>query len=67
MKKDDKPNLLDMRQSRGWTQQETAENAGISRSYYAMLETCGRAPSVNVARKLARVFDIEWHMFFNAG
>ena len=58
-----KPDLRVLRDSRGWTQQEVADMAGISRTYVAMLET-GRVPSVSVAQKLAKVFRIKWFMFF---
>ena len=58
------PNLLTLREAYGWSQQETADRIGISRSYYAMLESSSRAPSVAVAQKLARVFNLDWYMFF---
>ena len=59
-----KPDLLTLRQSRGWTQQEAADHAGISRSYYSMLEINGRTPSITVAKKLAHIFKLNWQSFF---
>ena len=59
------PNLLAIREAHGWSQQETADRIGISRSYYAMLESSQRAPSVKVAHKLAKVFHVDWYIFFN--
>jgi len=61
---DGKIDLRFLRMSKGWSQQEVADMAGISRSYIGMLE-CGRTPSVAVAHKLAQIFRIEWHAFFN--
>ena len=58
-------NLLALREARRWTQQETAKQVGISRSYYAMLEISAREPSVAVAKKLAKIFHLEWHIFFD--
>ena len=66
MKKNKKPpNLLAIREAYGWSQQETADKIGISRSYYAILESSQREPSVKVAQKLAKIFHIEWYAFFN--
>ena len=59
------PSLLAIREAHGWSQQETADKIGISRSYYAMLETASRAPSVAVAKKLSEVFHLEWYIFFD--
>ena len=60
----EKPNLRALRLNKGWSQQQTADHAGISRSYYSMLETSNRVPSVAVAKKLAKVFQISWFVFF---
>ena len=61
---DKKPDLLELRLARDWTQQQTADRAGISRSYYCILEIKGRVPSINMAKKLAEVFHIDWQSFF---
>ena len=61
----EKPNLHKLRMSKGWTQQQAADETGISRSYYAMMETCGRTPSVKVAHKLAHIFKLNWQSFFD--
>jgi len=57
------PDLRALRAAKGWTQQQTAEKTGISRSYCAMIEY-GRVPSVAVAQRLAKVFKLDWHAFF---
>ena len=61
---DEKPNLYELRLSKGWTQQQVANEIGIARSYYGMMETCGRTPSIKVAHKIANVFNINWQSFF---
>jgi transcriptional regulator with XRE-family HTH domain len=60
-----KPDLLELRVAKGWSQQQAANRAGISRSYYGMLEIKGRSPSVEVAKKLAEIFQFSWHVFFD--
>ena len=57
----DKAVLKDVRQVKNWTQQEAAEQTGISRSYYVMVENGKRVPSIQVAQKIERVFGINWH------
>lgn len=39
-------------------------NKGISRQYYGMIENGYRRPSVEVAKAIAKVLDIEWTIFF---
>ena len=60
----DKAVLKDVRQVKNWTQQEAAEQTGISRSYYVMVENGKRVPSIQVAQKIERVFGINWHTWF---
>ena len=62
-KNNKKPDLRDLRLARGWTQQQIADKIGMSRSYCAIIEK-GRTPSIAVAQKLAKVFNLDWHMFF---
>jgi len=56
--------LKDKRRLKNWTQQEAAEQIGISRSYYVMVENGKRMPSIQVAQKIERVFGIDWHTWF---
>jgi transcriptional regulator with XRE-family HTH domain len=37
---------------------------GISRQYYGMIEKSERRPSVEIAKEIARVLDIDWTIFF---
>ena len=47
-------NLRALRQSRGWTQAELAEHAGISPHYVALLETTRKLPTLKSLGSLAR-------------
>ena len=61
--------LRALRERLGFTQQEVADRAKISRSYYATLETNGtgrrRKPSVNVIKQLADVLNFAWNDYFD--
>lgn len=46
------------------TQQQVANKAGISRSYYAELESGNKNPGVQTAKKLS-VLRFDWTIFFN--
>lgn len=39
-------------------------NKGITRQYYGMIENGDRTPSVDVAKSIANVLDIDWTIFF---
>jgi putative transcriptional regulator len=51
--------LAELRRKKGWTQEETAQKIGISRPYYALIETGKRQrkPSLFLAKKIAEVFN----------
>jgi putative transcriptional regulator len=57
--------LKQLRIQKGLTQLELAQKAEIERSYYTMIENGDRNPSVNVAKKIGTVIDIEWTIFFD--
>ncbi|WP_041123084.1 helix-turn-helix transcriptional regulator [Jeotgalibacillus alimentarius] len=48
------------------SQQEIADQAGITRQFYGMVECGERKPSVPVAQKLAIVLEVEWTVFFES-
>jgi len=58
-----------LRKQAGLTQQEVADRASISRSYYADLETNGtgrrQKPSVDVTKRLADVLGFNWEDYYN--
>lgn len=55
--------LRQERQSKGMTQQSAADAAGMSQSYYALIETGERRPSPETAKKIAAILDIDWTLF----
>jgi len=47
------------------TQQQVANKAAISRSYYSELESGNKNPGVETAKKLSGVLRFDWTIFFN--
>lgn len=58
--------LTKKRTKLGYTHQEVADllGTGITRQYYGMIEKGERRPSVNVAKKLGELLEINWTYFF---
>lgn len=52
-------NIRRLRAERGWTQEETADRAGLQQPSYARIEL-GRSPDVKLSTllRLARAFDV---------
>jgi|HigsolmetaAR204D_1030405.scaffolds.fasta_scaffold11736_2 putative transcriptional regulator len=46
------------------THEEVANQVGIKRQYYSMIENGSRDPSVKVAKKIAAVLNVDWTLFF---
>lgn len=68
MKKDDlKLILIGHRKERNLTQGQVAEltGLGITRQFYTMIENVDRRPSVEVAKALGKVLDVDWTIFFD--
>ena len=49
----------------GLTQEELAQKAGISRTHVTRIERGSAKPSVSVAKKLARILNVNWGDFYN--
>lgn len=64
MKKQKRVWLKDIRSERGLTQYEVAEKAKVERSYYTMIETGARTPSVPVAKSIGQTLGFDWTIFF---
>ncbi|WP_035502458.1 helix-turn-helix transcriptional regulator [Parageobacillus thermoglucosidasius] len=56
--------LKELREKKGMTQSQVAENCEISRSYYTHIENGTKTPTVKVAKKIASVLDFSWTIFF---
>lgn len=59
--------LADIRAASGRSQQEVADAAGISQSYYAGIELGirGKPLSVPVAKRIAAVLGFDWTRFYD--
>lgn len=57
-------NLKKTRTGKNMTIREVADRAGISESFYCMIENGERRPSVETAKKIAAVLGFDWTEFF---
>lgn len=64
MKKQNRGWLKALRMQKGFTQQDVATKAAIERSYYTMIETGQRKPSVIVAKAIGSAMGFDWTIFF---
>jgi len=51
--------LKRLRQQRGWSQEELARRAGVSRGYLARLETVRQDPTLTTLEKLAKALKVK--------
>lgn len=58
-------NLKEVRKAKGLTQEELAAKCDVQRTTVTMIETGENLPSVQLAKKLAEVLEIDWTEFFN--
>lgn len=58
--------IRDRRAARGWTQQELAERAGVSRQTINAVETGKYEPSLSLAFVLAAIFEERIETLFQA-
>ena len=58
-------NLKEIRKKQNKTQCEVAEEADIARAYYTQIEMGMYRPSVETAKRIAKVLNIDWTEFFN--
>ena len=56
--------LLNARKRKNLTHAEIAKMVNVKRQYYGMIENGQRTPSVFIAKKIARVLDVDWTLFF---
>lgn len=53
-----------LREKAGYTQQELADKAGVSRTTISMIEQGENQPSVKLAKKFGEIFNVGWEKFF---
>lgn len=56
--------LRDARETKGFTHEKAAEESKISRSYYTLIESGTKTPTVPVAKNIGKALDIDWQYFF---
>ena len=56
-------NLKELRKQKNVSQQKVADACGVKRQTITMIETGKNRPSVNLAKRLAKFFDVEWTIF----
>jgi putative transcriptional regulator len=59
-----KNRITDLRAERGWTQADLAQRAGVSRQTINAIETGKFDPSLPVAFRLAKIFDLRIEELF---
>lgn len=57
--------LKEIRKDKGLTQLDVANKANIERSYYTMIESGKRKPSVTVAKSIGKTLNFDWTIFFS--
>ena len=56
--------LKKLRIAKGMTQEQVASECGVQRTTITMIELGENKPSVELAKKLGKVFEIDWKGFF---
>jgi len=56
--------LIQKRNEKNLTQEETAKLSSISRSYYTHIEKGTKTPTVKVAQRIANTLGFDWTIFF---
>lgn len=56
--------LKELRNEKGYTQEELASKCDVLRTTISMIENGVNKPSVELAKRLGEVFDIDWKGFF---
>ena len=57
-------NLKELRIAKGLTQEQLANECGVQRTTITMIELCENKPSVELAKKLGEIFEVDWKGFF---
>lgn len=57
--------LRELRKDKDVSVEIISIKCGIAQSYYSLIETGKRNPSVAVAQKIAMLLDFDWTLFFN--
>ena len=56
--------LKELRTATGMTQEQLAKECEVQRTTITMIEIGENKPSVELAKKLGKIFEVEWKGFF---
>mgnify|MGYP000046835071 FL=1 len=56
--------LKELRQQKGFTQEDLAEIIGITRQHIGMIENGNSNPSPKLAKKIAKALNFNWTKFY---
>lgn len=56
--------LKELRTAKGLTQEQLASECGVQRTTITMIEIGENKPSVELAKKLGVIFEVDWKGFF---
>lgn len=56
--------LIELRKSKGLTQQQLSAETGLSQNYISSIETGERNTPVWTAKKIAAALDFDWQRFY---
>ena len=59
--------LKKLRVAKSLTQERLAEECEVNRSTISMIEIGVNKPSVELAKKLGSIFNVDWTLFFEDG
>ena len=57
-------NIKELRTAKGLTQEQLASECGVQRTTITMIELGENKPSVELAKKLGEILEIDWKGFF---
>ena len=57
-------NIKELRIKKGLTQEQLANECGVQRTTITMIELGENKPSVELAKKLGVIFEVDWKGFF---
>ena len=57
-------NVKSLRMEKGFTQEQLANECGVQRTTITMIELGENKPSVELAKELGEIFEIDWKGFF---
>ena len=57
-------NIKELRTAKGLTQEQLASECGVQRTTITMIELGENKPSIELAKRLGAIFEVDWKGFF---